>query len=64
MGLYHVCSNGHGPVVFGVLRIFWFNFWAKSKKNLIPVITEPAALKLHLDTSGYKGETWSIDWWP
>ena len=30
MGLYQVCSNGHGPVIFGFFMNSFVHFWGKS----------------------------------
>ena len=30
VGLYQVCSNGHGPVIFGFFMNFFVHFWGKS----------------------------------
>ena len=35
VGLYHVCSNGHGPVIFGLFMTVFVDFFVKMLKNLL-----------------------------
>ena len=36
VALYQVCSNGHGPVIFGFLMNFFVHFWGNLKKSSSP----------------------------
>ena len=33
VGVYQVCSNGYGPLIFGFLMNFFVLFWANLKKS-------------------------------
>ena len=46
---------------FWILFLFFGSiFWPNLKKIFIPVNTQPIALKLHRDTSGYEDETCTV----